>query len=225
MESLQKLKNVKKKTTAVADVDEQAAATNAIADAARTTSAADVAATAAVSDEAEKTARNESITTRNSEANLVARSREVNIPDKDAGIDGESGDKAAAETAGNAGDMWQDEHTKRVLQEEKKHCFKETQSSNLRNFQTALEEILPLNKTSSIGYFRSQNLSKEEKDIVMDNILYNMARVMRDNYVTYLLLFPSHKVIIGKYFQTVGKIDRVFLTLFYTCGLRIFFYM
>jgi hypothetical protein len=79
MESLQELKNVKKKTTAVADVGEQTAATNAIADAARTTSAAEVAATAAVSDEAEKTARNESITTKYSETNIVVRSRAVNI--------------------------------------------------------------------------------------------------------------------------------------------------
>jgi hypothetical protein len=131
MESLQELKNVKNKTTAVADVGEQTAATNAIADAARTTSAAEVAATAAVSDEAEKKARN---STKYSETNIVVRSRAVNISDKDAGIDGESGDKAAAETAGIAGDMWQDEHTIRVLQEETKLCFKETQSSNLRNF-------------------------------------------------------------------------------------------
>jgi hypothetical protein len=58
---------------------------------------------------------------------------------------------------------------------------------------TLLREVNSMKRT-----IVNDSLSSEEFELILDNCLYAMSKTIVNFYCDYLLLFPSHQVIIGK---------------------------
>ena len=62
----------------------------------------------------------------------------------------------------------------------------------LKSFMRALNDTVPLTV--------KKLPNKLSKDAIMDRCLYFMATVLMETELSYLLLFPAHRIIIGKFF-------------------------
>jgi hypothetical protein len=68
------------------------------------------------------------------------------------------------------------------------------ENAKIRFFKIALKEGFAAMKKAIVP----DSLTPEEKNIILDNCFYTMAKQMGVVYAHYLLLFPSHQVIIGR---------------------------
>jgi len=75
----------------------------------------------------------------------------------------------------------------------------ETLRSYTRFFQIGLREARRVLKES----LEPGHLSQEGKESIMANCLYTMAKAQMVVYCNYLLLFPAHQVIIGKFYESI----------------------
>ena len=74
-----------------------------------------------------------------------------------------------------------------------------TSGCSKRYFRMALKETLPSKRPAVVELLGSrESLNPADKKIIMDNCLYTMAKLMMNVYFNYLLIFPSHRIIIGK---------------------------
>jgi hypothetical protein len=78
-------------------------------------------------------------------------------------------------------------------------CASESQGhraedTKIRFFKIALKEDIAAMKKAIVP----ASLTPDKMEIILDNCFYTMAKQMGAVYAHYLLLFPSHQVIIGR---------------------------
>jgi hypothetical protein len=64
---------------------------------------------------------------------------------------------------------------------------------HLKYFKSALEETLP-----SKNKEWENKLKDQDKQVIMDNCMFSLAKAIMRSDATYLLLFSEHHVMIGK---------------------------
>jgi hypothetical protein len=78
-------------------------------------------------------------------------------------------------------------------------CASESQGhraedTKIRFFKIALKEDIAAMKKAIVP----DSLTPDKMEIILDNCFYTMGKAIASVYTHYLLLFPSHQVIIGR---------------------------